>query len=208
LTPGTFVLRFCSNTQFEPDGALALTVSRGDQRVQHILLNANTLEKESLHKLLARYPDCAFFYPAVPKASVPVIAREMGEAPGLAHYKQVGSAGPAAPTGGVKRSIEEAGFDRPPPRPLALPPDMDPSPAAHSPASAAAAAAEGPGVVVVVHEPAGQAPRRLRFHLSAGLTFRQLIPTALKLLRLPAPGQAAAAYAFQVDVLPLDLTID
>lgn len=41
-----------------------MTVSKGDYQVQHILLTAEALEKESLYKLLAKYTDCIYFYPS------------------------------------------------------------------------------------------------------------------------------------------------
>ncbi len=47
-----------------PQGALAVTVSKGDSQVQHILLTAESLEKETLFKLLAKYTDCVYFYPS------------------------------------------------------------------------------------------------------------------------------------------------
>jgi hypothetical protein len=36
--PGTFILRFCSNSNFDPQGALAVTVSKGDDQVPHLSL--------------------------------------------------------------------------------------------------------------------------------------------------------------------------
>jgi hypothetical protein len=56
-------------------------------QVEHILLPADSLEKESLYKLLGRYTDCVYFYPNIPKTAIEAIRKEMEEIPGVAHYK-------------------------------------------------------------------------------------------------------------------------
>jgi hypothetical protein len=187
--PGTFILRFCSNSNFDPQGALAVTVSKGEDQVEHILLPADSLEKEPLYKLLGRYTDCVFFYPNIPKTAIEAIRKEMEEIPGVAHYKDVGfqTSSPAFPMdrsfpscstfAGVKRAASVEGQEGPSLKKPAIDTSDLPS-----------------TVIVKLKEGTPGDVRELRFHLSDGLTFRQLMPNVMKLMKFE--GQPSG-FAFQ-----------
>ena len=173
--PGTFLLRFCSNSAFEPQGALAVSVAT-KAGVQHILLTAEALEKDPLPRLLARYTDCVHFYPSTPKVHLEAIRREMDDVPSVAHYRDVGFAtcSPAAP----------ASASQPVPSlPLAAPTRNGPAPKRRL---ADLDDVATPGQVIVRTE---ASDKEARFHLSEGLTFGALLGTALKHLRLDTSSQ-------------------
>lgn len=176
--PGTFLLRFCSNSAFEPQGALAVSVAT-KSGVQHILLTAEALEKDPLPRLLARYTDCVCFYPSTPKVALDAIRREMDDVPSVAHYRDVGFAtcSPAAPAPGHAAL------------PLPALPTAAPRRDGAAPKRRLADLEDVavPGQVIVRTE---GSDKEARFHLSEGLTFGALLGTALKHLRLDVSAHA------------------
>lgn len=174
--PGTFLLRFCSNSAFEPQGALAVSVVT-KAGVQHILLTAEALEKDPLPRLLARYTDCVSFYPSTPKVQLEAIRREMDDVPSVAHYRDVGFAtcSPAAPPmPAALPAMPMAG----PKAPVGLP--VAPTSAPNKRRLADIEDVAVPAQIIVRTE--GN-EKEARFHLSEGLTFGALLGTALKHLR-------------------------